>query len=659
MQIDQLHLHNFMPYKGDQQIRLTVNGSRNVVVIYGDNMRGKTSVLNAIRWCLYGKALGRHLRIIPNVHLVNREAIRERDWAMSVELQFENAGKTYLMKRAVNRQDLVDSPSVDEHLDESVSLLVDGVAIRADQVIDEISQVMPEDISRFFLFDAELLQEYEQLVQDRNEQADRIRQEIENALGVPALLHAREDLGALLNRFQKQLAKQGSQDNRTQAQAEKLEEFQEHKSAVDEELNTLRDANRQITVQIEDLNDELDRTQRAESVQNEIVTVRRHIERLRSENSQLADERLSAASTLWIDVVAPLAEGREQELRSQRDDAASRYREEIVSMAEIDRIKQSLATGVCGSCNQSLSQQVLDSFRKNLSELERSVSEAESSSPLLTTIEAALTELPKLSSNGSSKELLRIEKRLANTEIEMVRLENDEADLLEQVVDTDLEKVRSNREKVGRLNRELGQTRQHIQKVEENASSLESKINALAKTIAAAPTGATAETSKRVSVTQALHDVCTNAIDILINRLREAVESAATSAFKKLTTDQSYSGLRINDQYGLNILDSHDAVVEERSSGAEQIVALALIDGLNKVADKAGPVIMDTPFGRLDPRHRKNVLTYLPEMASQVIMLVHEGELDKERDLSHISERIASVFDITRVSSNHSKIVQA
>jgi hypothetical protein len=39
------------------------------------------------------------------------------------------------------------------------------------------------------------------------------------------------------------------------------------------------------------------------------------------------------------------------------------------------------------------------------------------------------------------------------------------------------------------------------------------------------------------------------------------------------------------------------------SAGSEQIVALSLIGALNRCATREGPVVMDTPFGRLDRRH--------------------------------------------------------
>src|SRR5690606_35929867 len=109
---------------------------------------------------------------------------------------------------------------------------------------------------------------------------------------------------------------------------------------------------------------------------------------------------------------------------------------------------------------------------------------------------------------------------------------------------------------------------------------------------------------------------------------------------------------------GLTIVDEKDRDVSLRSAGAEQIVALSLIDGLNQTGRSTGPVIMDTPFGRLDPRHRSRVLQYLPKSANQVVLFVHEGEVDPERDLMQINSKIGAVFALERVSSSQTKVVR-
>ena len=52
-----------------------------------------------------------------------------------------------------------------------------------------------------------------------------------------------------------------------------------------------------------------------------------------------------------------------------------------------------------------------------------------------------------------------------------------------------------------------------------------------------------------------------------------------------------------------------------------------MIGALNKCAKIQSPVFMDTPFGRLDIEHGRNVLAFLPELSEQTVLLVTDREL--------------------------------
>lgn len=47
MKLKRLSMLNFMPYKGDAVLEFPQDESRNTLIVFGDNMRGKTSLLNA------------------------------------------------------------------------------------------------------------------------------------------------------------------------------------------------------------------------------------------------------------------------------------------------------------------------------------------------------------------------------------------------------------------------------------------------------------------------------------------------------------------------------------------------------------------------------------------------------------------------------------
>jgi DNA sulfur modification protein DndD len=157
----------------------------------------------------------------------------------------------------------------------------------------------------------------------------------------------------------------------------------------------------------------------------------------------------------------------------------------------------------------------------------------------------------------------------------------------------------------------------------------------------------------------ALRDIFDSAIEEFRQRLREDVEREASDIHKSLSAESGYGGLKINEQFGLSLLNDRGRIITDRSAGSEQIVALSLIGALNRCATKEGPVVMDTPFGRLDRRHRANILKFAPKFGAQVVLLVQSGELERERDLQDLKPFIAREFRIERDgASDRSRIVE-
>jgi hypothetical protein len=77
---------------------------------------------------------------------------------------------------------------------------------------------------------------------------------------------------------------------------------------------------------------------------------------------------------------------------------------------------------------------------------------------------------------------------------------------------------------------------------------------------------------------------------------------------------------------------------------------------LQKNAPLRGPVIMDSPFGRLDSGHTEKVVRTLPLMASQAILLVYESELEPELARRVLGEALRREYKIVRKSARHSSL---
>src|SRR5689334_8226365 len=92
------------------------------------------------------------------------------------------------------------------------------------------------------------------------------------------------------------------------------------------------------------------------------------------------------------------------------------------------------------------------------------------------------------------------------------------------------------------------------------------------------------------------------------------------------------------------------------SAGAEHVVALALMGALQQNAPLRGPIVMDSPFGRLDAEHTSNVIRALPQMAQHVLLLVYESEVGKSQMRNLLGNRLVREYELERVSARRTNV---
>jgi DNA sulfur modification protein DndD len=95
------------------------------------------------------------------------------------------------------------------------------------------------------------------------------------------------------------------------------------------------------------------------------------------------------------------------------------------------------------------------------------------------------------------------------------------------------------------------------------------------------------------------------------------------------------------------------------SAGEKQIYAIAMLEGLAKTSGRSLPIIIDTPLGRLDSKHRhKLVESYFPVASHQVIILSTDTEVDAAFYTAlqpHISHGYHLAFDSEKGATNVEK----
>ena len=124
--------------------------------------------------------------------------------------------------------------------------------------------------------------------------------------------------------------------------------------------------------------------------------------------------------------------------------------------------------------------------------------------------------------------------------------------------------------------------------------------------------------------------VIDNVIPALFPLKVRELANAMTSVYMQLAHKDQVAKIEIADDGTTRILGkTGKEITFDRSAGENQIFATALIAGLAKVSGVKAPMVVDTPLGRLDSKHRANILSFwTADKTRQVILLSQDEEID-------------------------------
>ncbi len=653
MTFDKLIIENFGPYKGEQCLEFP-SGDQNVAVVFGDNMRGKTSILNSLRWVLYGTAIDRAKNKIDLAKLLNNEAKERGITEIAVTLELTSAGNSYTIKRNATPLPGISVPKKESDFEIALSILKNGSVLPQGRLVHEINQILPLDVSRFSLFDGELLQEYEALLSDSKGQAKVIRESIERVLGVPSLIYGANELRTLEKDATREQAKANSHVESVRDQARHLESLTKEIRKLKDELDRLHGKKRTYQNHIAEAEEYLKTRAISMKLNSKKEGLERDLRKIKDERAMLRLKMKEALAAAWIDVLQPMISSHLDSLLIRQNDLNSKQREHGALQQQIVHLKELLQDRKCPVCKQTITVENPEYLATKCAKLEAKYDSLSESFEEIEDVGFRLKTLRGFSSTGKLKAAVDYESQLDVLNLNETRIEGELDELLGELKGFDPIEAAKQEGKKDEYTKYVGRLESDIERIEGELTKKEEQERKLSKLLSSNPQSRALRVNIMASTVTALRECFAGAINELRDALREKVSYNATSIFLDLTTESNYKALTINENYGLGILTKSDINVDLRSAGAEQIVALSLIAGLNSVSSMKLPMVMDTTFGRLDPRHRLNVLSRIPTMAPQVILLVHSGEVNPETGLNSISGKISSQYQIRRISEFYS-----
>lgn len=644
LRLKSLEVEGFGPFAERQIIEFPPTPG--VTVIYGENMVGKTSLLNAIRYAFFGIVLGRGSRARRLHTISNRDLATEGKFGFSVGLTFDYDGDEYELVRECIPA--VNSPTDDTDYTQDV-LLRRGTGTLGPQERERaLRQIFPKEIARFFLFDGELLQEYEELLINESEAGHRISEAIERILGVPILKRARSHLTQLSEESDKLAAKEASKHKETQALGTALEQATEQKEAHQNEISRLQLQLEDLSVQRSDVEQFLQSVQKYSGILEDRDEASDRLDQAAKEERHIRGELQRAMADSWRSLLG-------EPVRVARL-AAQKKAQAALESIQMALRKTAIEAQHCGICDQDLTQDLL-------ARLSATVPAREEGEPeLLEDASAAMSrlgDLNKFIETDNLAEVRHLWKRLRDLDLEQVTLRDRISDLNAALADSDPDTLRRSKvsyaeiiEKISIVKRAIDDEGRHVEEKDQN-------IQRLKKRLESAGSLDLRSGQLRARILRDASQVFAAAVERYKSDLRARVEASSSKMFLSMTTEKlDYAGLTINESYGLTIRHRDGRAEEARSAGAEHVVALALMGALQQNAPLRGPIVMDSPFGRLDEEHTANVVQALPQMAEQVVLLVYEAEVGKARMRELLGSRLVREYQLERESARRSNIVE-
>ena len=373
MKFIKLTLNNFGPYFGIQSLDLDVSDNAPIILVYGENERGKTSLLRAIRWCLYGEVLNQSGTLMDEREFANYDA---RDvgetFEVFVEIEFEDQGIKSALKRWMKVKNNESEDTRIEIISQGVDLRPNnGNPVAEKDIPEQISRMLHKDISDFFLFDGETLTRFEQRLRSADTSAALVRTSIEKVLGMPALQLLSRDIESLATESNKEVQRVAKKTSDNEKILKLIDECTVAISNKQNDLMGLRRIGKQLEEEKIDLEKQLSKVDSIKEAFHERKSIRDTKSDLQRDILEIKEQiKSKIADSWWAPAMLML-----KQKSSEIDSLLSGNAQLLTEINELQRkkldLQQQVLTKKCSSCQQIINDEQIKNAQSQILEIEQ------------------------------------------------------------------------------------------------------------------------------------------------------------------------------------------------------------------------------------------------------------------------------------------------
>ena len=602
-------------------IPVDVSKEHNVVLIRARNDNGKTTLFYAIKYALYGKkGLESHKNQHEAYEWINRQAAAKGDGKMFVELTIEHEGKEYRLQRSQKFYQTNTGETIQTDGNEELQIFDQDNGEPLSEAGKENStkqnwinsMLIPLDVSQFFFFDGEDIKRY------TDETEETVRKAILRVLGIKVLTNAKTDLEntqKMFNELYNKKLKEVSKDEKTKKELDTKQEDIKNQKLVVEHLEGALNQAQQLK---DGYTDKLKKNAIAQEKINERQRIEDANDTLKKNfnaNEIVLKNIRGISSILLLDPLLKIIDKTEENPPS-KDQWESKTAKHMIDK-KFDRCV--CETTIDETIKGKLEEKVLELKPNPQAQLKRFVE---------STMGRTLPDRKFADLSHAIKERVRIQGEM-DTNNTVIKKINDElpGKGSDSTVKMLQDKEKKAQDEIVSIGRDLERADDQLEIFSKDEFFLKRKLEQ------AIDSEEVKLAEKQKEFVTKIRDGMQKCIDTYYEFRKPELEKYVSDIFLKLVNNKKlYTGIIVDNNWEMKVKYYDGTLLPTYqygpSSGASQIVATAFIAGLNKFAQKAGPVIIDTPLGRLDDIHRTNLLQYYNKMSEQVIILYTPTEIN-------------------------------
>ena len=634
----------------DLSLTFATDTNKKLSVIRAENESGKTTILNALQWALYGDDALTGGRRDYRMHPIDWDVSEGQRVPISVSVDFETKSvrhsrtqgpieskQYYRIIRStyetIRGEQWERGPtSVD------LMLLTDAGSEPIEYPEARIKEELPPELREVFFTDGDRALSFIEADVSASTKRDRVRDAIDSLLGLDVIEGALARVKKTASAVNREVRQSVPHEQVAKA-AERIDELQEEKDSLQEQI---RDADKQFAAYderyaaIEKQIEEALAKGNREDLKRQAEQTRKGIERVETQKKDAHKSHASLFRSLALsrELMAPVVEASVAVLDELRDQGK-------IPNSTIPVLEERLNGATC-ICGEPILGHEEDVVRRR-EHIKMLIDQSQKADELQSTITdlyygsrpLQLDHVPTDQMWGSQYEV--VADRRDELEVERARLGQQQKALearIDQIPDNDMQVLRQTRsqfrEQRDRFNAARARYRTDLGNVAQQLTSLERDYHKLLR-----EQGKGAQFMADLEVAQDIQTVLSRAYDRLTTDELQKVSALMNSIFLEMIgSDPSQGAIiqsaGITDQFEITVYGPNGRPLNpdrDLNGASRRALTLAFILALTRVSEVEAPNVIDTPLGMMSGYVKTSVLTTAIRESSQLILFLTRSEI--------------------------------